>query len=43
MNEEVLFREMKVKEIEEMKSESGKDDFVRVKLCTRTPGGKSSD
>ena len=43
MNEEVLFREMKVKEIEEMESESGNSDFVRVKLCTRTPGGKSSN
>lgn len=43
MNEEVLFREMKVKEIEKMESESGKADFVRVKLCTRTPGGKNSD
>lgn len=40
MNEEVLFREMKVKEIEEMESESGKDNFVRVKLCTRTLGVK---
>ena len=34
---------MKVKEIEEIESKNGKCDFVRVKLCTRTPGGKSSD
>ena len=43
MNEEVLFREMKVKDIKEIESESGKGDCVRVSLCTRTPGGKSND
>lgn len=39
----VLVLEMKVKEIEEMKIESGKDGCVRVNLCTRTPGGKSNN
>ena len=43
MNKEVLLREIKVKEIEEIESKSRKCNFVRVRLCTRTPGGKSSD
>lgn len=34
---------MKENKIEKEKSESGKDDCVRAKLCTRTPGGKSNN
>ena len=34
---------MKVKEIEEVESESRKGDCVRVNLCTITPGGKSNN
>ena len=43
MNEEVLFREMKVKEIEEEKIKKQRFKFVRMRLCTKTPGGKSND
>lgn len=35
MNKEVLLREMKVKEIEEIESKSGKCNFVRVRLCIK--------
>ena len=43
MNEEMLLREGKVKEIEEEKIKKYRFKFVRVKLCTRTPGGESND
>ena len=39
----VLVLKMKVKEIEEIENESRKSSYERVRLCTRTPGGKSSD
>ena len=41
----VLEIKEKVKEnkIEKEKSKSGKEDYVREKLCTRTPGGESND
>lgn len=35
MNKEVLLREIKVKEIEEIKSKSWKCNFVRVRLCIK--------
>ena len=35
MNKKVLLREMKVKEIEEIESKSGKYNFVRVRLCIK--------
>ena len=43
MDKEILLREMKVKEIENMENKNEKCDCVRVNLCIKTPGGKSNN